>query len=117
MRRPRMACRATIDDLDKARLNPGTLRRWLPARVRMAGGLREFVLSAALAAAAGAGWALEPTTPLSDYGRQAWGMENGLPQNSVHGVVQTNDGFLWAGTEAGLVRFDGNSFAVFDTNS
>jgi signal transduction histidine kinase len=41
-------------------------------------------------------------------------MENGLPQNSVHALVQTRDGFLWLGTEAGLVRFDGVAFVVFD---
>lgn len=61
--------------------------------------------------------ALEPTTPLADYGRQSWAVENGLPQNSVHALAQTKDGFLWLGTEAGLVRFDGVSFAVYDTTS
>lgn len=44
-------------------------------------------------------------------------MENGLPQNSVHALVQTRDGFLWIGTEAGLVRFDGAGFMVLDQNS
>jgi signal transduction histidine kinase/ligand-binding sensor domain-containing protein len=63
------------------------------------------------------GVALEPTTPLANYSRQAWGMENGLPQNTVQALVQTRNGFVWLGTEAGLVRFDGNSFAVFDKNS
>ncbi len=62
-------------------------------------------------------WALEPTTPLSEYGRQSWMMENGLPQNTVHALAQTPDGFIWLGTEAGLVRFDGNTFSVFDTTS
>ena len=61
--------------------------------------------------------ALEPSIALSDYGRQSWVMENGLPQNTVHALVQTRDGFLWLGTEAGLVRFDGSAFAVFDRNS
>jgi signal transduction histidine kinase/ligand-binding sensor domain-containing protein len=60
------------------------------------------------------GSALEPTTPLAEYGRQSWVMENGLPQNSVHALAQTRDGFLWLGTEAGLVRFDGIGFTVFD---
>ena len=61
--------------------------------------------------------ALEPTTPLASYGRQAWGMENGLPQNTVQALAQTKDGFIWLGTEVGLVRFDGNSFQVFDKNT
>jgi len=61
--------------------------------------------------------ALEPTTPLASYSRQAWGLENGLPQNTVQALVQTPDGFVWLGTEVGLVRFDGNSFQVFDKSS
>ncbi len=71
----------------------------------------------ALLACAAASHALEPTTPLTGYGRQSWVMENGLPQNTVHALAQTRDGYVWLGTEAGLVRFDGNSFAVFDRNS
>jgi signal transduction histidine kinase/ligand-binding sensor domain-containing protein len=73
-----------------------------------------FVL---LAASALSGWALEPSTPLGGYGRQAWVMENGLPQNTIQALVQARSGFIWFGTEGGLVRFDGNSFAVFDRNS
>lgn len=61
--------------------------------------------------------ALEPTTPLAGYSRQSWVMENGLPQNTVQALAQTRDGFIWLGTEVGLVRFDGNSFTVFDRNS
>lgn len=59
-------------------------------------------------------WGLEPTTPLASYGRQGWGLENGLPQNTVQALAQGADGFLWMGTEAGLVRFDGTGFQVFD---
>jgi len=44
-------------------------------------------------------------------------MENGLPQDTVQAIAQTRDGFLWLGTEAGLVRFDGVNFAVFDEHS
>ena len=64
-----------------------------------------------------AAFSLEPTTPLAEYGRQSWVMENGLPQNTVHALLQTRDGFVWLGTEAGLVRFDGYTFSVFDTSS
>jgi len=61
--------------------------------------------------------ALEPTTALASFGRQTWVMENGLPQNTVQTLLHTRDGFVWLGTEVGLVRFDGNSFAIFDKNS
>jgi ligand-binding sensor domain-containing protein/signal transduction histidine kinase len=76
------------------------------------------VLAAGLLVAfAATGLALEPTKPLSSYGRQAWGMENGLPQNTVQALAQTKDGFVWLGTDVGLVRFDGNGFQVFDKNT
>ena len=61
--------------------------------------------------------ALEPSTAIGNYGRQTWMMENGLPQNTVTAVIQTRQGFVWLGTEAGLVRFDGIGFQVFDRNS
>jgi ligand-binding sensor domain-containing protein len=78
---------------------------------------KSLILAVLLLASALAGQALEPTTSLANYGRQSWGMENGLPQNTVQALVQTRDGFVWLGTEVGLVRFDGNAFAVFDKNS
>ncbi|MGA2649654.1 MAG: two-component regulator propeller domain-containing protein [Terracidiphilus sp.] len=74
--------------------------------------LAVMMLSCAIAAPA-----LEPSTPLANYARQAWGLENGLPQNTVQALVQTQDGFVWLGTEVGLVRFDGNAFQVFDKSS
>jgi signal transduction histidine kinase/ligand-binding sensor domain-containing protein len=61
--------------------------------------------------------ALDPSTVLANYARQAWVMENGLPQNTVTAVIQTRDGFVWLGTEVGLVRFDGVAFQVFDRTS
>jgi signal transduction histidine kinase/ligand-binding sensor domain-containing protein len=70
-----------------------------------------------LVACACCAYALEPATPLANYARQAWLMENGLPQNTVQALAQTRDGFVWLGTEAGLVRFDGSGFQVFDSNS
>jgi signal transduction histidine kinase/streptogramin lyase len=80
-------------------------------------GKQGFLCAALLLCCGLRGLALEPSTPLANYGRQAWGMENGLPQNTVQALAQTRDGFIWLGTEVGLVRFDGNGFAVFDKNS
>lgn len=58
--------------------------------------------------------ALDPHTALAHYGVQSWQTDSGLPQNTVHAIVQGRDGFLWIATEGGLVRFDGAEFAVFN---
>jgi ligand-binding sensor domain-containing protein len=48
------------------------------------------------------------------FGERHWGMSEGLPQHSVTSLLQTRDGYLWMGTAAGLARFDGLRFKVFD---
>jgi len=40
-------------------------------------------------------------------------IEDGLPQNSVQAMLQDSTGFLWVGTQEGLVRYDGYSLKVF----
>ncbi len=46
------------------------------------------------------------------------GTQHGLPQASVNTICQTPDGYIWLGTNGGLVRFDGVAFETFDfTNS
>ena len=44
---------------------------------------------------------------------QSWSSEDGLPQNSVHQVLQSADGYIWVATEDGLARFDGSTFQTF----
>jgi ligand-binding sensor domain-containing protein len=85
--------------------------------IRRAVALRGLLATAWLLGCGLSGSALEPSTSLANYNRQTWMMENGLPQNTVQALVQTRDGFVWLGTEVGLVRFDGNGFEVFDKNS
>ncbi len=58
--------------------------------------------------------ALEPDRALTQYGRDTWRMEDGLPQNSVYAIAQTPDGYLWLGTAEGLARFDGVRFTTYD---
>lgn len=42
--------------------------------------------------------------------------ENGLPANGIKGIeLDKNTGFLWIGTQAGLVRFDGKRFTGFSS--
>jgi len=40
-------------------------------------------------------------------------IEDGLPQNGVQTILQDSSGFLWIGTQEGLVRYDGYSLKVF----
>src|SRR5437016_922799 len=58
--------------------------------------------------------ALDPGRDLSQFNRQIWLTENGLPQNTVHSITQARDGYVWLATEEGLARFDGIRFTVFD---
>ncbi|HKY31025.1 MAG TPA: two-component regulator propeller domain-containing protein [Candidatus Polarisedimenticolia bacterium] len=62
-------------------------------------------------------FALERDRALTQLVLDAWDLEDGLPQISVHAVARTRDGYLWAGTQEGLVRFDGAAFRVHDTSN
>lgn len=44
---------------------------------------------------------------------RTWRAVDGLPDNTVVGIEQTPDGYLWIGTHAGLTRFDGVRFREF----
>ncbi len=58
-----------------------------------------------------------PQKYLSRFSIRTWSIAEGLPQGTVRSIIQTRDGFLWFGTEEGLVRFDGVQFTVFDTRN
>ena len=45
--------------------------------------------------------------------RDTWDTSRGYPGGSIYGITQTSDGYLWLGTDRGLVRFDGYVFRVF----
>ena len=61
--------------------------------------------------------ALDPSRSLDQYGLDSFHSKDGLPQNSVQVITETPDGYLWLGTQEGLVRFDGVRFAVFDRSN
>jgi ligand-binding sensor domain-containing protein/signal transduction histidine kinase len=60
---------------------------------------------------------LLPTQAIAQYRFDNWTADEGLPQNSVSAILQTRDGYLWLTTAAGLVRFDGLRFTVFDKSN
>ena len=80
-------------------------------------GVRRWFFVAVLAVCVQSAHGLDPHRSLNQYGRQMWQTDNGLPQNTVHAVVQTPDGYIWLGTDDGLVRFNGNEFTVFHTEN
>src|SRR5580704_19639908 len=54
--------------------------------------------------------AVDPRQPAASYIRTTFSVEDGLSSNVVNAIVQTRNGFLWIGTDAGLNRFDGRHF-------
>ena len=61
-----------------------------------------------------AAFGLDPHKPISQYLHRVWHSNDGLPQNSAQAILQTNDGYIWIGTQEGLVRFNGVEFKVFN---
>ena len=51
--------------------------------------------------------ALDPSLDVSQYAHKAWKIRDGFPAGYAESFAQTPDGYLWLGTEFGLVRFDG----------
>ncbi|HWY71290.1 MAG TPA: two-component regulator propeller domain-containing protein [Terriglobales bacterium] len=54
--------------------------------------------------------ALDPSRLVSQYGHSAWRIQDGVFSGAPHAITQTADGYLWIGTESGLLRFDGVRF-------
>ncbi len=76
------------------------------------------VLVAPVATHGQSGLVLDPSKAVTQYPMDVWGADEGLPQKSIYAILQSRDGYLWLGTQEGLVRFDGIEFHVFDkTNS
>ena len=65
--------------------------------------------------------AAQSTLPPGDAGppqtfvHESWTVQDGLPVNSITGVLQSRDGYLWIATFDGLARFDGVRFTVYNS--
>jgi ligand-binding sensor domain-containing protein len=53
---------------------------------------------------------LDPNRLPSQYVREEWITASRFPGGAVNTIVQTADGYLWIGTDRGLIRFDGFDF-------
>ncbi|MBT8220758.1 MAG: hypothetical protein KJP00_13090 [Bacteroidia bacterium] len=47
---------------------------------------------------------------------ETYGVKDGLPEELVLDLLQDDQGFIWFGTQNGLVRYDGYDFHVFKNN-
>jgi len=59
-------------------------------------------------------FALDPHKRITQYDIRVYKTEHGLPMNSLKKVFQDSRGYIWIGTQEGLVRFDGVEFKLYD---
>ena len=65
------------------------------------------VVLSVLAALCPCAFALNPSLDINQYAHKAWTVREGFFKGAIYAIAQTPDGYLWLGTEFGLVRFDG----------
>jgi signal transduction histidine kinase/ligand-binding sensor domain-containing protein len=51
--------------------------------------------------------ALDPSLDINQYAHTSWKVSEGFGEGQIHSIAQTSDGYLWLGTDFGLLRFDG----------
>jgi signal transduction histidine kinase/ligand-binding sensor domain-containing protein len=52
-------------------------------------------------------FALNPSLDVNQYDHTSWKLGEGFSKGIIRTLAQTPDGYLWLGTEFGLLRFDG----------
>src|SRR5262245_45825482 len=68
---------------------------------------RSLALVGVLLASCPSAFALDPALDVSQYVHTSWKIREGFAKGSINAIAQTPDGYLWLGTEFGLLRFDG----------
>jgi len=59
--------------------------------------------------------AVDPNRHISQYAHTVWRVQDGVFKGSVNALAQTPDGYVWIGTMAGLLRFDGVRFVPWNS--
>src|ERR1700679_1106064 len=66
-----------------------------------------FVLAFILLASPQCAFPLDPSLDVNQSAHTAWRIREGFSKGIIYSIAQTPDGYLWLGTEFGLLRFDG----------
>lgn len=59
--------------------------------------------------------AADPATLLTGYNLTSWTLKDGIASARIWSLAQDSIGYLWVGTDAGVLRFDGVRFVPWDT--
>jgi len=82
--------------------------RYAALRLAVAGLRTVSILLASVLLAWGSGsYALDPALDVTQYAHSVWKIRDGFSKGTLTSIAQTPDGYLWLGTEFGLLRFDG----------
>src|SRR5882757_11398511 len=74
------------------------MRRWI---------ILCFTLAGVLSLWSAPALALDAALDMNQYAHTAWKIRDGFAKGRIASFAQTPDGYLWLGTESGLLRFDG----------
>ena len=61
--------------------------------------------------------AVDPTGRSEGFSAVLYDNTNGLPTAEANAIAETAEGFLWIGSYAGLIRYDGNTFERMDSTN
>ena len=70
--------------------------------------MRRAIIALGMLLSWGSGvYGLNPALDVNQYAHTAWNAGENFPGGIIFAIAQTHDGYLWLGTEFGLLRFDG----------
>ena len=52
---------------------------------------------------------------LSQYVMRSWSTAEGMASEATNEMIQTDDGYIWVASYAGLHRFDGIDFTIYNS--
>ena len=60
---------------------------------------------------------VDPTGKKEGYAAFLYDNTTGLPTSEANAIAETSDGFIWIGSYGGLIRYDGNNFERYQSNT